>query len=117
MLNSAWLRTRREVELPQVRVHDLKHTFGRRLRAAGVAFLTPLQKAEFQVLRDELGVSDSVLSKHLKQLEAAGYIVFRKGAVAGRQRMWVGLTQSGREDFSGHIKALNRLVDVSDYRR
>jgi hypothetical protein len=25
-------------ELPQVRVHDLKHTFGRRLRAAGVSF-------------------------------------------------------------------------------
>ena len=24
--------------LPQVRVHDLKHTFGRRLRAAGVSF-------------------------------------------------------------------------------
>ena len=26
--------------LPQVRVHDLKHTFGRRLRAAGVALET-----------------------------------------------------------------------------
>jgi integrase len=24
--------------LPDVRVHDLKHTFGRRLRAAGVSF-------------------------------------------------------------------------------
>ena len=38
MLNSAWLRARREVDLSQVRVHDLKHTFGRRLRAAGVSF-------------------------------------------------------------------------------
>ena len=37
MLNSAWLRARQEVDLP-VRVHDLKHTFGRRLRAAGVSF-------------------------------------------------------------------------------
>ena len=27
-----------EVKLHQVRVHDLKHTFGRRLRAAGVSF-------------------------------------------------------------------------------
>jgi integrase len=35
MLNSAWLRARERAELPQVRVHDLKHTFGRRLRAAG----------------------------------------------------------------------------------
>jgi len=37
MLNSAWLRARQEVDL-RVRVHDLKHTFGRRLRAAGVSF-------------------------------------------------------------------------------
>ena len=38
MLNSAWLRVRKKAGLPQVRVHDLKHTFGRRLRAAGVGF-------------------------------------------------------------------------------
>ena len=38
MLNSAWLHARRNVRLEQVRVHDLKHTFGRRLRAAGVGF-------------------------------------------------------------------------------
>ena len=38
MLNSAWLRARKDVGLTQVRLHDLKHTFGRRLRAAGVSF-------------------------------------------------------------------------------
>ncbi len=38
MLNSAWLRAREKAKLEQVRVHDLKHTFGRRLRAARVSF-------------------------------------------------------------------------------
>jgi integrase len=38
MTNTAWLRARAKVGLPQVRVHDLKHTFGCRLRAAGVSF-------------------------------------------------------------------------------
>lgn len=37
MSNSAWDRARERVEL-SVRPHDLKHTFGRRLRAAGVSF-------------------------------------------------------------------------------
>ncbi len=37
MLNSAWKSARQKVNLA-VRVHDLKHTFGRRLRAAGVSF-------------------------------------------------------------------------------
>ena len=38
MLTSGWLRARKRAGLPRVRVHDLKHTFGRRLRAAGVSF-------------------------------------------------------------------------------
>jgi integrase len=38
MMTSAWKRARLRARLPQVRVHDLKHTFGRRLRAAGVSF-------------------------------------------------------------------------------
>jgi integrase len=38
MNNSAWRKARARAELLQVRVHDLKHTFGRRLRAAGVSF-------------------------------------------------------------------------------
>ena len=38
MLTSGWKRARVRAGLPQVRVHDLKHTFGRRLRAAGVSF-------------------------------------------------------------------------------
>lgn len=37
MNNTGWQRTRKQAEIP-VRVHDLKHTFGRRLRSAGVSF-------------------------------------------------------------------------------
>ena len=37
MLNSAWLRAGEKADLKQLRVRDLKHTFGRRLRAAGVS--------------------------------------------------------------------------------
>lgn len=35
---SGWRSARQCVGLKQVRVHDLKYTFGRRLRAAGVSF-------------------------------------------------------------------------------
>lgn len=38
MYNSAWKRARTAAGLPTLRVHDLKHTFGYRLRAAGVSF-------------------------------------------------------------------------------
>ncbi|KTD02770.1 tyrosine-type recombinase/integrase [Fluoribacter gormanii] len=38
MLSTGWRQAREKAKLPEVRVHDLKHTFGRRLRAAGVSF-------------------------------------------------------------------------------
>ena len=36
--NNGWQNARKRAALTQVRVHDLKHTFGRRLRAAGVTY-------------------------------------------------------------------------------
>jgi integrase len=36
MLNTAWKRARVHIGLPRLRVHDLRHTFGHRLRSAGV---------------------------------------------------------------------------------
>jgi integrase len=36
--NHAWSRARARVGLEQVRFHDLRHTFGHRLRAAGVSY-------------------------------------------------------------------------------
>lgn len=38
MLNTGWKKAREATNLSGVRVHDLKHTFGRRLRASAVSF-------------------------------------------------------------------------------
>ena len=38
ILNSGWKDARERAGLPDVRVHDLRHTFGHRLRAAGVSY-------------------------------------------------------------------------------
>ena len=38
MNNTAWQNARKRSGISMVRVHDLKHTFGRRLRAAGVSY-------------------------------------------------------------------------------
>jgi integrase len=37
MNNTSWRKARRRAELPNLRVHDMRHTFGHRLRAAGVS--------------------------------------------------------------------------------
>ena len=78
------------------------------------AFLSPLGEAEFQVIRDDLQVSDSVLSKDLKKLEDAGYVAFRKRKLNGRQRMWARLTKDGRAALTGHLGALTAILAAVD---
>ena len=77
------------------------------------ALLAPLDEAEFSVLRDSVGVSDSVLSKQLRTLEEAGYVVLRKRTAGGRVRTWAALTRPGRRAYAGHVGALQQLVQAS----
>jgi DNA-binding MarR family transcriptional regulator len=78
------------------------------------ALLASVSDMEFGTARDTLNVSDSVLSKHLSQLEEAGYVKLRKAALAGRQRTWLSLTSAGRSALQRHIKALEALVALAD---
>jgi DNA-binding MarR family transcriptional regulator len=74
--------------------------------------LAELQSAEFATVRDALGVSDSVLSKHVRTLQEAGYVELRKATVASRVRTWLALTKAGRRAFSSHVAELHRLAGL-----
>ena len=75
-----------------------------------VAVLANVDDAEFAKLRELVGVSDSVLSKHLAALGEAGHIVLRKAASDGRQRTWASLTRDGRRAFAAHVAALHTIL-------
>lgn len=77
------------------------------------AILSGLDEAEFALVRDRIGVSDSVLSKHLKQLEEAGYVKLAKAPFDGRQRTWLSLTGPGRKAFAAHVAELQRLAAMT----
>lgn len=75
MLNSAWLKARKRAKLPFVRVHDLKHTFGRRLRAAGVSF---------EDRQDLLGHRSSRITTHYSAAEL-GNLLHSANSANGKQ--------------------------------
>ncbi len=77
------------------------------------AILSSVDDAEFGMIRDAIKVSDSVLSKHLKQLEEAGYVALTKAAENGRQRTWIALTPAGRKVFTAHVAELQRLASLT----
>ncbi len=58
-------------------------------------------------------VADSVMSKHLKVLQDAGYVTLTKPTGSGRVRTWASLTPVGRRAFRGHVAELQRMASMS----
>ncbi len=77
MNNTAWRSARLRAGLLQVRVHDLKHTFGRRLRAAGVSF---------EDRQDLLGHRSGRITTHYSAAELENLISARRAQTTGRSR-------------------------------
>ncbi|UGQ15677.1 transcriptional regulator [Yinghuangia sp. ASG 101] len=74
------------------------------------ALLDSAAEAEFGVVQRQLGVSASVLSKHVTVLVDAGYVEQRKAVRDTRQRVWLRLTAQGREAYRAHHAALRAIV-------
>lgn len=74
------------------------------------AFLLPVEEVAFGAIRDGLGYSDSMLSKHLRTLAESGYVVTTRESDVPRPRTWVALTSEGRTAAHGHLAALRELA-------
>lgn len=86
-----------------------------RLRICGL--LRPVDHLDFAVLRDALDVSDATLSKHLKTLALAGFVVSSKAASLdrgdARRITWLSLTREGQSAFDAHVRALQQIAGSS----
>lgn len=76
--------------------------------------LSTVEAMEFAALREDLGVADSVLSKHLATLADAGYVTLtRPTGLGGRPRTWARLTTPGHRALHGHLAALQQLTNLA----
>lgn len=105
MLRSAWKKARIRAGLPQVRVHDLKHTFGRRLRAAGVSF---------EDRQDLLGHKSGRITTHYSAAELSNLLTAANKACEGQNGTVLTLLKR-TEDWDESRKS--RVVDFSAIRK
>lgn len=80
------------------------------LRLQICAMLSPVRSLPFSDVRDSLEISDSVLSKHLSALAAAGYVEVSRVRANSRSRRQVALTKPGRAALHGHLAALQAIA-------
>jgi DNA-binding MarR family transcriptional regulator len=82
-------------------------------RLSIVALLAAADWADFAFVRDELGLSDSALSKQLSTLEEAGYVAIERPVSERRRRVRARLTRVGRERFDSHVSALREIIGAA----
>jgi integrase len=99
MLNSGWKGARQRIQL-DVRVHDLKHTFGRRLRAAGLSF---------EDRQDLLGHRSGRITTHYSTAEI-GKLIEAANSVCVDQNTGVTLTILRR------VRSRSRKGPADDFR-
>ena len=75
-----------------------------------VSLLAAADWADFAFIRDQLGLSDSALSKQLSTLEEAGYVTIDRPLSERRRRVRARLTPVGRKAFTAHVTALRGII-------
>ena len=75
-----------------------------------VSLLAAADWADFTFIREQLGLSDSALSKQLSTLEEAGYVTIERPLSERRRRVRARLTPEGRERFIAHVAALQGII-------
>jgi DNA-binding MarR family transcriptional regulator len=90
--------------------HGLDDLIHAPVRFSIMATLSAVDKAEFSFVRDTVEITDSALSKQISALEAAGYVVVKKGYVGKRPRTWLSLSAAGRAAYQSHTAALTEIA-------
>lgn len=94
--------------------HRLVDELNHPVRFSLVAALQATDDAEFRTVRDQLQVSDSVLSRQVSLLEQAGLVAVKKGYAGKRPRTWLSLTPRGRDLWAEHLDALRAIAGGVD---
>ena len=68
------------------------------------------ESADFNMLKELLGVTDGNLASHTKALESENYIQIEKQFIGKKPNTRYSATPTGKAAFVAHIDALEKLI-------
>jgi DNA-binding MarR family transcriptional regulator len=75
-----------------------------------MALVCPAKQVEFSFIREQLGVTDSDLSKQLRALGELDYLTVERVGDRRGGTTWVSATATGRERYTSHCDALREIL-------
>ena len=71
------------------------------------------ESADFNLLKEMLGVTDGNLASHTRALETENYITIEKQFIGKKPNTRYIATAEGKKAFREHIEALEKLISKS----
>jgi len=94
-------------------IQNINKAFDHRIRLGIMSVLMVNESADFNMLKELLGVTDGNLASHTKALEAENYIQIEKQFIGKKPNTRYIATQAGKKAFKDHIDALEKLISKS----
>jgi DNA-binding MarR family transcriptional regulator len=94
--------------------NEIDDTIHARIRLAIMTILLARGKTDFATLKKQTKTSDGNLSTHLRKLEVAGYISFKKSFVARKPITIYWVSDNGKKAYANYIKTMERLVNSKE---
>jgi DNA-binding MarR family transcriptional regulator len=91
-------------------LQHINKAFDHRIRLGIMSILMVNEYADFNTLKELLGVTDGNLASHAKALENEEYITIEKQFVGKKPNTRYIATKLGRKAFKDHIDALEKLI-------
>lgn len=94
-------------------LQHINKAFDHRIRLGIMSILMVNEYADFNTLKELLGVTDGNLASHAKALETEDYITIEKQFIGKKPNTKYIATPAGRKAFRDHIDALEKLIQKS----
>lgn len=94
-------------------IQNINKAFDHRIRLGIMSILIVNDFADFNTLKEILGVTDGNLASHTKALEIENYINIEKRFIGKKTNTTYKLTDEGKTAFKNHIDALEKLIKHS----
>ncbi|POS01748.1 winged helix-turn-helix domain-containing protein [Flavobacterium croceum] len=91
-------------------IQNINKTFDHRIRLGIMSILMVNEEADFNTLKELLGVTDGNLASHIKALENESYIRIEKQFIGKKPNTKYAATLEGKNAFRQHLEALEKLI-------
>ena len=95
-------------------IQNINKAFDHRIRLGIMSVLMVNESADFNMLKELLGVTDGNLASHTKALENENYIMIEKQFIGKKPNTSYAATSKGKKAFHEHLNALEAIIRQSN---